>query len=62
MAATVILGLMIALAFGYGLKKIYRSFFKAEPACCNGGSGCTCCSGCGEHSPVKVSEVVKHSS
>ena len=46
MVATVILGAAIAFAFGYGLRTIYRSFFKAEPACCNGGENCHCCSGC----------------
>ena len=44
MAATIILGVLIAAAFGYGLKKIYRSFFKAEAACCS--ESCGSCSGC----------------
>ena len=59
MTATIILGLIIAAAFGYGMKKIYNSFFKAEPACCNGGANCTCCSGCGGNSPKTVSEIQK---
>lgn len=42
MIATVVLGILIAAAFGYGLKKIYRSFFKSEAACCSDGN----CSGC----------------
>ncbi len=42
MAATIILGILIAAAFGYGLKKIYRAFFKSEAACCSEGN----CSGC----------------
>lgn len=42
MAATVVLGILIAAAFAYGLKKIYRSFFKGEAACCSEGN----CSGC----------------
>ena len=42
MAATIILGILIAAAFGYGLKKIYRAFFKIEAACCSEGN----CSGC----------------
>ena len=42
MVATIILGILIALAFGYGLKKIYRAFFKSEAACCSEGN----CSGC----------------
>lgn len=42
MAATIVLGVLIAAAFGYGLKKIYRSFVKSEAACCSEGN----CSGC----------------
>ncbi|MBR0062093.1 MAG: FeoB-associated Cys-rich membrane protein [Selenomonadaceae bacterium] len=42
MTATIILGLIIAAAFGYGLNKIYRAFFKSEAACCSEGN----CSGC----------------
>ena len=42
MAATIVLGILIAAAFGYGLKKIYRAFFKSEAACCSEGN----CSGC----------------
>ncbi|MBR4152740.1 MAG: heavy-metal-associated domain-containing protein [Selenomonadaceae bacterium] len=45
MIATVILGILIAAAFGYGLKKIYRSFFIGEAACCSEGN----CSGCNGH-------------
>lgn len=42
MIATIILGILIAAAFGYGLNKIYRAFFKSEAACCSEGN----CSGC----------------
>ena len=42
MAATIVLGLLIAAAFGYGLRKIYRAFFKSEAACCSESN----CSGC----------------
>jgi Cu+-exporting ATPase len=45
MTATIILGILIAAAFGYGLKKIYRSFFTGEVACCSEGN----CSGCNGH-------------
>ncbi|MBR0288053.1 MAG: heavy-metal-associated domain-containing protein [Selenomonadaceae bacterium] len=45
MAATIILGILIAAAFGYGLKKVYNAFFKGEAACCDSGS-CAGCSGC----------------
>ena len=44
MAATIILGILIAAAFGYGLKKIYMSFFKGEAACCTEGN-CSSCNG-----------------
>jgi len=42
MIATVILGLLIAVAFGFGMRKVYRAFFKSEAACCSEGN----CSGC----------------
>lgn len=42
MAATVVLGILIAAAFGFGLRKAYRAFFKSEAACCSEGN----CSGC----------------
>ena len=44
MTATIILGLLIAAAFGYGLKKIYRSFSTGEAACCSVGE-CSSCNG-----------------
>ena len=44
MAATIVLGLLIAAAFGYGLNKIYRAFFKSEAACCS--ESCGDCNGC----------------
>lgn len=42
MTATIVLGLLIAAAFGYGIRTAYRSFFKGEAACCSAGN----CSGC----------------
>ena len=45
MDATVVLGILIAAGFGYGLLKIYRGFFKGEAACCDSG-GCAGCAGC----------------
>ena len=42
MTATIILGLLIAVAFGFGMRKVYRAFFKSEAACCSEGN----CSGC----------------
>ena len=45
MIATIVLGILIAAAFGYGLRTIYRSFFKGEAACCDSG-GCSGCKGC----------------
>ena len=44
MTATIILGILIAAAFGYGLKKIYRAFAKSEAACCSEGN-CSACEG-----------------
>ena len=43
MIATIILGLLIAAAFAYGLRKAYRSFFKSEAACCS--ESCSSCGG-----------------
>ena len=45
MAATIILGVLIAAVFGYGLKKVYNAFFKGEAACCDSGD-CGSCKGC----------------
>ena len=45
MIATVVLGMFIAVGFGYGVSKIYKSFFKGEPACCDSG-GCSGCADC----------------
>lgn len=42
MAATIVLGILIAAAFAYGVHKSYRAFFKSEAACCSEGN----CSGC----------------
>ena len=42
MTTTIILGILIAAAFGYGLRKIYRSF-KGEAACCS--ENCSSCGG-----------------
>ena len=53
MIATIILGVLVAAGFGYGVKKIYTAFFKAEPACCNGGANCHCCSGCQHEGNLK---------
>ena len=43
MIATVILGALIAAAFGFGVRKAYRAFFKSEAACCS--DECSSCSG-----------------
>jgi len=45
MAATIVLGILIAAAFGYGLRKIYLGVFKSEAACCSEGCG-SCKGGC----------------
>ena len=57
MIATIILGIIVALAFGYGIRKIYVGFFKAEPACCNGGANCHCCSGCGDNARINHEHI-----
>ena len=43
MIATIILGIVIAAILAYGLRTIYRSFFKGEAACCS--ESCSSCSG-----------------
>jgi len=48
MVATVVLGILIAAGFGYGVSKIYKAFFKGEAACCDSG-GCSGCAGCAMH-------------
>ena len=45
MAATIVLGILIAAAFAYGLRKIYLGFFKSEAACCSEECG-SCNGGC----------------
>ena len=44
MIATVVLGILIAAAFGFGVRKAYRAFFKSEAACCS--EECGSCGGC----------------
>ena len=44
MAATIVLGILIAAAFAYGLRTIYRGFFKGEAACCS--ENCGDCKSC----------------
>lgn len=44
MVATVVLGILIAAILGVALRKMYRSFFKGEAACCNS-EGCSSCDG-----------------
>lgn len=52
MIATIVLGILIAAALAYGLRTMYRSFFKSEAACCS--EGCGSCSGCDSHSMQKA--------
>lgn len=42
--ATVVLGIIIALILGNGLRVIYKAFFKGEAACCDSGGACSGCS------------------
>lgn len=44
MTATIVLGIVIAAAFVFGLRTAYRSFFKGEAACCSE-DGCAGCKG-----------------
>ena len=44
MAATIILGILIAAAFLYGLKTIHRNFVSGKAACCSG--SCSSCDAC----------------
>ena len=46
MVATVVLGILIAAALAYALRKMYRSYFKGEAACCDSGSCSSCDGGC----------------
>jgi hypothetical protein len=43
--ATFVIGLVVAGCFGFGLWKLYKSFFKGESDCC-GSSGGGCSAGC----------------
>ena len=43
MVATIVLGILIATAFGLGVRKAYRAFFKSEAACCS--EECSSCGG-----------------
>ena len=43
MVATIVLGILIAAAFGFGVRKAYRAFFKSEAACCS--EECSSCGG-----------------
>ena len=43
MVATIVLGILIAAAFGFGIRTAYRAFFKSEAACCS--EECSSCSG-----------------
>ena len=44
MVATIVLGILIAAAFVFGLRTAYRAFFKGEAACCSE-DGCNGCKG-----------------
>jgi len=43
MIATIVLGVVIAAILAFGLRKMYRSYFKGEAACCS--DGCSSCGG-----------------
>ena len=44
MIATIVLGVVIAAILAFGLRKMYRSYFKGEAACCDA-EGCSSCGG-----------------
>jgi len=46
MAATIVLGILIAAVFIFGIRTAYRSFFKGEAACCSEDSCAGCSGGC----------------
>lgn len=46
MVATIVLGILIAAILAYGLRKMYRSFFKGEAARCNADACSSCGGGC----------------
>ena len=50
MFATIVLGILIASALAFALRKMYRSFFKGEAACCDAQG----CSGCGGGCAMKT--------
>ena len=58
MLATVILGILIAAGFGYGIYKVYKALFKGEAACCDSG-GCAGCMGCTMYTPIEDSYRVR---
>ena len=53
--ATVVLGILIAAWFVYGLRKIYNAFFKGEAACCDSGGCSSCAGGCAMHKAMENS-------
>ena len=55
MFATVLLGILIAAWFVYGLRKIYNAFFKGEAACCDSGGCSSCAGGCAMHKAMEDS-------
>jgi len=44
--ATLIIGLVVAGCFGFGLWKLYKSLFKGESDCCGTSDGCSSCCQC----------------
>lgn len=55
MAATIIIGLVIAALLINGLRVIYKSFFKGEAACCDSGGSCSGgCTGCAMKKAIDI--------
>ena len=59
MVATIILGVLIAAAFAYGIRTIYKAFFKGEAACCDSGGDCGSCKGCNAQKAIDDSYRVR---
>lgn len=54
MAATIVLGIIIAALLANGLRVIYKSVFKGEAACCDSGGCSGSCSGCAMKKAIDI--------
>ena len=58
MVATVVLGILVAVAFAFGAHRIYRNFSTGESPCC-GADGCGACASAGGNYGQWIDEVNK---